>query len=138
LQGSNFDPFAAAWIAAAEHVVDTHHVVAGRFESNAIVLRCPWRQRWFLLAGDPADLILGRLFTRGAVDGVRFRFRLLGEKVSFLQGYSPLAAIPGLVIRIGSRISVRRFDGSIFFFSAISRIVRPVLDDSFAIAAAAS
>src|SRR5438128_12563292 len=47
-------------------------------------------------------------------------------------------AIPGFVIRIGSRISFRRFADIIFFRDAISRTVFPVLYDSFAIAAAAS
>lgn len=132
----NLDPLPA--LHAAHNVIQTDHVIAGLREAHAVLFIRAARQRRFLGPADPSNLVIRKVLAHRTTQRLGLRFRLLGKKLPFVHRYSPFAAIPGIVIRMGSRISLKRSADRIFFSRAISRTVLPVLYDSFAIAAASS
>src|SRR5262249_47443531 len=138
LQRCDFNTLATPGIAASQNIIYAHHIVPGGFESGAVFFVGARRQRGFFRAADPANLVFRCLFAGWTVDRMRPGFGFLIKKISFVHLYSPLAAIPGFVILIGSSISFSRFGGMTFLATAISRTVFPVLYDSLAIAVAAS
>ena len=135
----DFDPAAAPGIRTTDDVIGSNHIIARVFEARTILLVSPGRKSRFLRSPDPANLIVGNLLARRAAQRLRLRFGFLREKLPFIHNlHSPFAAIPGIVMRMGSRISFSLSLDRIFFSRAICRTVFPVLWDSLAIAAAAS
>jgi len=70
LQTGNLDSLAAPRITASDHVIDSHHVIPGLFESCTIFLIGARRQRLLFRAAYPPDLVFGGLPARGAINRV--------------------------------------------------------------------
>src|ERR1700745_363465 len=68
LQGGYFDGFAAAWILAAQLVVQADPVVAGFGKAGPIPFIGPRRQRSFLCPMAPSDRIFQGLTALGTID----------------------------------------------------------------------
>ena len=76
---------------ATHDIVEPNHVVASILEARAILFICPTRQRWFLRATNPPDLVFPNCLATGTVQRLRLRLRLLGKKLTFVHGFTPLS-----------------------------------------------
>ena len=84
LQTGDLDAFSASRIAASQHIINPNHIITGSFESYSILFCGIARQGWLLRPANPTNLVLSRLFARGAVDRMRLCFSFLVEEIFFL------------------------------------------------------
>ena len=81
----NFKSFAAAYVAARQHIVNAHHVIARLGETRAVLFIGMARRCAFFRASQPAHIILGTLTTMRTRERHTFGFLLFVEKVAFIQ-----------------------------------------------------
>ena len=104
----NFKSFAAAYIAARQHIVNAHHVIARLGETRAVLFIGMARRCAFFRASQPAHIILGTLAAERTRERHAFSFRLLVKKVSFVHTFLQTRSTLKVIMRVASHLNYRQ------------------------------